>query len=308
MTARAELVLAVQYYHRAFEHYFVSADPDEVAMLDRGMLAGWSRTGTRFRVDNAPGPELSPVCRFYTSAFAGRASHFFTASAGECELVKRNPAWTYEGIAFYARVSDTRGSCGSAASPVYRLYNNGHDGAPNHAYVVDAYHRDALIAADWFFEGVAYCAELSGADAVSETAALAATTWEFPDPPDYFGPGVIRTRFAVNVQTSGMLDSRFRSYGAQPLSATIYHQVNDAWTGVAGFEGLTGKLIVLGSSGFEGDDVAGVAWELDSARSGSSPVCSMVVTRNFVDRTKFVLHPFQPYLWTGCEGGVARRS
>ena len=64
--ASAEVVRAVEYYHQAFEHYFVTANPAEIAALDSGVFQGWWRTGQRYRVDDAPGADLVPVCRFFT--------------------------------------------------------------------------------------------------------------------------------------------------------------------------------------------------------------------------------------------------
>jgi serine protease len=49
-----------------------------------------------------------PVCRFYGTPGRGPNSHFYTANATECQIVKQDPGWTYEGIAFYARRSRRR--------------------------------------------------------------------------------------------------------------------------------------------------------------------------------------------------------
>ena len=104
-----------------------------------------------------PGGGRAPVCRFYTDAFAGKPTHFYTASAGECEHVKGLPAWILEGIAFHAPVPDASGSCAAGTAPVYRLYNDGRGGAPNHAYTPDATRRDQLVRAGWIGEGPAWC-------------------------------------------------------------------------------------------------------------------------------------------------------
>jgi Repeat of unknown function (DUF5648) len=98
-SASAETVSAVEYFHKDFEHYFVTSNPQEIALLDGGVFKGWWRTGQRYRVDDSPAPGLVPVCRFFTAEYAGKASHFYTASAAECEHVKNMPDWTYEGIA-----------------------------------------------------------------------------------------------------------------------------------------------------------------------------------------------------------------
>jgi hypothetical protein len=120
--ARAEVVTAVEYYHQAFEHYFVTSNPAEIAALDTGMFQGWWRTGQRYRVDDAPAAGLEPVCRFYTAEFAGKASHFFTASAAECEYLKASPHWSYEGVAFYGRVPDAQDNCGAGTAAINRLW------------------------------------------------------------------------------------------------------------------------------------------------------------------------------------------
>ena len=64
VSASAETVRAVEYYHKDFEHYFVTANPQEITLLDGGVFKGWWRTGQRYRVDDSPAPDLVPVCRF----------------------------------------------------------------------------------------------------------------------------------------------------------------------------------------------------------------------------------------------------
>src|SRR4029078_10722560 len=102
--ASADVVRAVEYYHSGIDHLFVTANPLEIDALDSGTVGGWLRTGQRFRVDDAAYHGLVPVCRFYTSAYAGKATHFFTASSSECEQLKTSSDWVYEGVAFYARL------------------------------------------------------------------------------------------------------------------------------------------------------------------------------------------------------------
>jgi hypothetical protein len=57
---------AVEYYNAALKHYFMTAFPEEAAMLDQGNLVqGWKRTGGEFTVYTDPAPDRRPVCRFY---------------------------------------------------------------------------------------------------------------------------------------------------------------------------------------------------------------------------------------------------
>ena len=95
---------AIEYYNAQLNHYFVTAFPEEAASLDAGFIVpGWKRTGVEFgawaNAGDAPG--TVPVCRFFGTPGVGPNSHFYTASATECALVKKNPDWTFEAIAFY---------------------------------------------------------------------------------------------------------------------------------------------------------------------------------------------------------------
>ena len=128
---------AVEYFHAGFGHYFVTAQADEIAGLDGGAYGGaFARTGTEFRVVDGPVDGAVPVCRFFTVAFAPKSSHFYTADPVECEGVKANPAWQYEKIAYYIRVP-TGSGCPTGTVPVYRMYNSGQTGAPNHRFTTD---------------------------------------------------------------------------------------------------------------------------------------------------------------------------
>ena len=55
--ATVDGVPAVEYYHAAFGHYFMTASADEIDKLDTGVFAGWQRTGETFKVHaTADGP------------------------------------------------------------------------------------------------------------------------------------------------------------------------------------------------------------------------------------------------------------
>jgi hypothetical protein len=61
--------------------------------------------------------------------------------------------WTLENPnAFYAMPSPT-GTCPGGTTALYRLYNNGQRGAPNHRYTIDSATRASMIAAGWISEG-----------------------------------------------------------------------------------------------------------------------------------------------------------
>jgi len=144
---------AVEYYHAGLDHYFVTALPDEIAKLDGGSFAGWQRTGRSFSVFPADAAGRAPVCRFFSAAFAPKSSHFYSALPNECDLLKGNPAWQYEGEAFAVALPDAAGNCPDSLVPLYRFYNNGQGGAPNHRYATASDVRDEMLARGWVAEG-----------------------------------------------------------------------------------------------------------------------------------------------------------
>jgi len=152
---------AVEYYNAGFGHYFMTAQADEIALLDGGAFGGaFVRTGRAFTVHASAGSGLAPVCRFFTTpgTFGAKSSHFYTADADECAGLKLNPAWIYEKIAFYAPLPDAGGTCPANTLPVYRMYNNGNTGAPNHRFTTDYATRLAFVPAlNWSDEGIRFC-------------------------------------------------------------------------------------------------------------------------------------------------------
>jgi hypothetical protein len=146
--------LAVEYHHATFDHYFVSADADEVAALDGGMFEGWSRTGESFNVAPAASSGLAPVCRFFGVGFAPLSSHFYTPYPAECDIVKADPKWIYEKIAFGLALPESAShGCPPETRPLYRLWNANRDGAPNHRYTTSMATFEFMRNQEWIFEG-----------------------------------------------------------------------------------------------------------------------------------------------------------
>lgn len=144
---------AVEYYHAQFGHYFVTASADEVAKLDAGFFSGWTRTGQTFNVLLLNTTGASNVCRFFSTSFAPKSSHFYTPFATECASVNTNPDWLFEAVVFGMRLPDTAGNCGTGDIPLYRLYNNGLSGAPNHRYTKSLAIRSQMMALGYIPEG-----------------------------------------------------------------------------------------------------------------------------------------------------------
>jgi hypothetical protein len=144
--------VAIEYYHAAFKHYFVTHIADEITKLDNGTFVGWARTGESFNVYTDAPAGSSPVCRFFSTAFGTRSSHFYTPDPAECTTVKANPNWQFEAEVFALPLPNATGVC-AAGMPVYRLYNNGQDGAPNHRYTTSLATRANMLNSGWISEG-----------------------------------------------------------------------------------------------------------------------------------------------------------
>jgi len=153
VAAQAGVLIAVEYYHTGFGHYFITASRDEIAALDAGVFPQWERTGQSFKVYPLDAPGMANVCRFFSAKFAPKSSHFYTPSATECALTKNNPDWVFEGEVFSVSPVATSGACAAGNTPLYRLYNNGIGGAPNHRYTTSLSIRSTMQSEGWIPEG-----------------------------------------------------------------------------------------------------------------------------------------------------------
>jgi hypothetical protein len=143
----------IEYYHPGFDHYFMTAILNEITLLDNGTIVGWVRTGHSFNVFVSGTPGTAEECRFFSTAFGLKSSHFYTPFATECTIVKQNPNWQFEAAVFNVVLPNPDGSCGAGLRPLYRLYNNGLGGAPNHRQVTDLAHFESMRAIGWTPEG-----------------------------------------------------------------------------------------------------------------------------------------------------------
>ncbi|MBP8297867.1 MAG: hypothetical protein KAX84_17280 [Burkholderiales bacterium] len=171
VVAAAADKVTVEFYLEDLDHYFMTADPAEAAAIDGGAAGPWDRTGQSWGAWSTPAiaPAGSvPVCRFYGSISPGPNSHFYTASAAECEQLKQlqagTPAsqkrWNYEGIAFYAPLP-VNGQCTGGLVPLYRAYNDGFAQGidSNHRFGIDLSLADGMREAGWIGEGAVMCVE-----------------------------------------------------------------------------------------------------------------------------------------------------
>lgn len=163
----------VEFYNSNLKHYFMTGDSQEAAGIDSGAAgAGWARTGYSFnawRTQSEAVAGAKSVCRFYGTPGKGPNSHFYTADAGECALVKNDPGWFYEGIALYSQGMQY-GSCQKGTAPVYRVYNNRwmyNDS--NHRFVTGSLEFQKMVQQGWVGEGLVMCAISADAPAPAGT-------------------------------------------------------------------------------------------------------------------------------------------
>ena len=148
---------AIEYYNPSLDHYFMTADPNEVAILDGQVIPGWERTGYVFKVYAPGNPAGIPACRFFGREGVGPNSHFFSILANECEDTMNNQLWTFEGLVFRTEGPDTAGSCAVDRVPVVRMYNNGKGGEANHRYLTSHSEIGEMLRQGWIIEGTVFC-------------------------------------------------------------------------------------------------------------------------------------------------------
>jgi hypothetical protein len=163
LASNAAPVPVVEYYWAARDHYFMTANPAEIAKLDASPPGGWARTGQSFGAYAQAAGIASRVCRFYIPPAYGD-SHYYSASPDECAAVqvKFPPLLEESTGVFFADLPDlVTGACPANTLPVYRLYNNRAD--VNHRYTTSLAIRTAMLAKGYLPEGygtlgVAMCA------------------------------------------------------------------------------------------------------------------------------------------------------
>lgn len=163
-TAASQPVRIVEFYHAAFDHYFITWMPDEIAKLDDGTaIKGWARTGRTFPTYKAAQAGTSPVCRYYIPPDLGD-SHFFGRGTDECAATgQNNPRLVLEDPQFMQMFLPALGTCPAGTKQVFRVFSNRPDA--NHRYLTDTATRDAMASRGWQVEGdgtdrVVMCAPL----------------------------------------------------------------------------------------------------------------------------------------------------
>jgi len=204
---------AVEFYNARLNHYFITAFADEAAMLDAGVVVpGWVRTGVTFSAWKSGGDSSTavPVCRFFGTPVVGPDSHFYTADANECALVKQNPDWTFEAIAFYIEPPQAA-SCAPGTAPIYRSFYPGPNvAASNHRFVPDLTLHQKMAASS-ILEGVVMCEPLSSAQIQADAVRLLEQST--------FGPNDALVAHVVTIGAPAFLDEQLAASGSRYSSA-----------------------------------------------------------------------------------------
>ncbi len=148
----------VEFYDATLDHYFVTADPFEMATLDANTMR-WRRTGHVFYAWSDPTqapPDVlfpQPVCRFYAGPAQQIDSYWFSADPVECGSVPvLSPGWALQtSAAFWVEMPDFAGQCRAGTLPVYRFFNNRRDA--NQRHTVDLSVKRAMINRAWVPDG-----------------------------------------------------------------------------------------------------------------------------------------------------------
>lgn len=154
----------VEFYNDPLGHYFIVATDEEIGLILAGRAGpGWRLTGHAFKsYPRMPADTITtvaPVCRFYGVPAGGPNSHFFTASAAECDMVRRAQGWFYEGIGFYIAPVAADGRCPPGYLQVLRAYNQGFPrNDSNHRFVTSDSTWREMARHGWALEGAVMCA------------------------------------------------------------------------------------------------------------------------------------------------------
>jgi serine protease len=148
-------VPVIEYYHPASDHYFITANPNEIAFYD-ALSATIPRTGEIFYAWTNPTlapANAMPVCRFFAGGLI--SSHYYTADPVECQYIISHWAGTWNletPAAFYVLLPDSTGTCAANTLPVYKFFDNRADAAQR--FTIDLSVRRAMINQAWVPEGV----------------------------------------------------------------------------------------------------------------------------------------------------------
>jgi hypothetical protein len=153
LTPPAGATQVVEYYRSDLDHYYYTADPNEIVFIDTNPAALNKRTGFFFfawtSAAAAP-PGAQPVCKFYGSRTEFIDSYYFTSDPTECAFVQATWPGTWTLVtpsAFWVMPVFPDGSCPTGTLPTYRFDNNRRDF--NQRHTIDLSIRRAMLNRSW---------------------------------------------------------------------------------------------------------------------------------------------------------------
>ena len=157
----------IEFYNASLNHYFITAFPEEAAMLDQGVVVPGLDANRRRPGRRGPTPATTPA-RFRSAASTARRHRSELAFLhGRRRRVRARQAGRrhgrFEAIAFYIDVPQN-GNCGAGTTPVYRSFYSRHRAVAtsNHRFLVDLTMYEHMAPSS-ILEGVVMCSPLSSA-------------------------------------------------------------------------------------------------------------------------------------------------
>ena len=98
LTPPAGAAQVVEYYRDDLDHYYYTADPNEILFIDSNPAAVNKRTGFFFFAWTNPSlapPGAQPVCKFYGSRSEFLDSYYYTSDPAECAFVQATSPGTW---------------------------------------------------------------------------------------------------------------------------------------------------------------------------------------------------------------------
>jgi hypothetical protein len=270
LSAHAADVTLVEYYNASLGHYFMTSYPAEIAVLDSHALPGWARTGLAFDAYDAASHPASAraICRMYNDHYNGTSSHFYGTRDAECALTRQLfPDWTYEAPEFFdADVPDAAGACPPGQYQVYRMFNNGIGGAPNHRFTNSPDVVTMMVAKGYANEGVHWCTTSPPPAVLPSSHADGEGLWR--------GTTAAGQGFDVLVLADGTLEIAYSSPGTKVYAGSVRAIATLAANGFSASDAqdLPGLSTSTPRFGFGGDVTAMVVGETLTLASGMASV------------------------------------
>jgi uncharacterized protein (DUF1800 family) len=156
LPVKAATTDAVEYYHAASNHYFLTSNPGEVAFMDTS--PNWRRTGASFKAwptfSDAPAGAIAACV--YNAPVIGADVRFYSVDAGECSFLSTFDLTTYGGVQFFAMPA-VNGACAADLQPIRRGFFNNGQGSINFRYSTTLSAAQDSLDRGWTDNGVTLC-------------------------------------------------------------------------------------------------------------------------------------------------------